>query len=47
MYRIFEAVVFDKIFEVLSTLKNEKVKIIKISFEKYKDMLRNPDFEQD
>ena len=37
---------FDKISEVLSTLKNKKLKINKILIEKYKDMLENLDFEQ-
>ena len=46
MYKIYESDVFDKKFEVLSTLKKEKLKINKISIEKYKDNLKNPDFEQ-
>ena len=37
----------DKIFEALSTLKNKKLKISNILNERYKDMLENPDFEQD
>ena len=38
---------FDKINEVLSTLKNKKLKINNILIEKYRDMTDNPDFEQD
>ena len=38
---------YDKLYEVLSTLKNKKLKIINTLIEKYKDMLENPDFEQD
>ena len=37
----------DKIFEVLSTLKNKKLKINNILIEKYKDMIKSSDFEQD
>ena len=33
-------------FEVLSTLKNKKLKINNILIEKYKDMLENRNFEQ-
>ena len=35
-----------KLYEVLSTLKNKKLKINIILIEKYKDMLENRDFEQ-
>ena len=38
---------FDKIYEVLSTLKNRKLKINNIFTEKFNDMLKNPNFEQD
>ena len=37
----------DKIYGVFSTLKNKKLKSNNTLFEKYKDMLENPDFEQD
>ena len=47
VYKIYEGNENDKIFQVLSTLKNEKLKINFILTEKYKDMLENPDFEQD
>ena len=38
---------FDEIYKVLSTLKNKKLKIGKKFIEIYKNMLENPDFEQD
>ena len=44
---MFEGGDYDKIFEVLSTLKIKKLKINKTLIEKYKDMMKNPDFEQD
>ena len=44
--KIYESVDYDKIHEVLSTLKNKKLKINNILIEKYKDMLKNPNFEQ-
>ena len=47
VYKIYENNVYDKIFEVLSTIKNKKLKVNHIVTEKYKDMLENPDFEQD
>ena len=47
VYQLYEGDSFDKLFEVLLTLKNRKLKIINILIEKYKDMLENPDFEQD
>ena len=34
-------------YEDLSTIKNRKLKINNTLIEKYKDMLENPDFEQD
>ena len=37
---------FDKIYEVLSTLINKKLKINNILVGKSKDMIENPDFEQ-
>ena len=46
VYKIYEGDDFDKIFEVLSTLKNKKLKITNILIEKYKNMTENPDFEQ-
>ena len=47
VYRTYEDDDFDKIYEVLSTLKNKKLKINSILIEKYKDLLKNTDFEQD
>ena len=46
VYEVYEGDDSDKIYEVLSTLKNKKIKINSILIEKYKDMLKNPDFEQ-
>ena len=46
VYKIYEGDDYDKIFEVLSMLKNKKLKINNILIEKHKDMLKNPDFEQ-
>ena len=44
--KIYESVDYDKIYEVLTTLKNKKLKINIILIEKYKDLLENPNFEQ-
>ena len=38
---------FDKLCEVLSTLKNKKLELNNIVTEKYKVLLENPDFEQE
>ena len=38
---------YDKMYKVLSTLKNKKLKIGNIFIEKYKNMLENPNFKQD
>ena len=46
VYKIYEGDDYDKLFEVLSTLKNKKLKVNNILIEKYKDMLENPDFEK-
>ena len=46
VYKIYEGDDYDKIFEVLSTLKNKKLKI-NILIEKYQDLLEYPNFEQD
>ena len=43
---IYEGDDYDKIYEVLSKLKNRKLKINNTLIEKYKDMLENPNFEQ-
>ena len=47
VYRINEGDDCDKIYEVLSTLKNKKIKINNILIKKYQNMLENPGFEQD
>ena len=47
VYKFHEGDDYDKIYEVLSTLKNKKLKINDILIEKYKNLLKNPDFEQD
>ena len=46
VYKIYENDDYDKMFEVLSTIKNKKIKINNILIEKFKDMLENHDFEQ-
>ena len=47
LYRIYESNDYDKVFETLSRLKNKKIKVNNILIEKYRDKLKNPDFEQD
>ena len=47
VYHLYEGNDFDKIYEVLSTLKIKMSKINNILIEKFKDMLENLDFEQD
>ena len=44
VYKIYESNDYDKLFEVLSTLKNKKLKINNTIIEIYKDMLKNPNF---
>ena len=46
VYKIYEGGDYDKIYEVLSTLKNKKLNINNILIEIHKDMLKNPNFEQ-
>ena len=46
LYKIYEGDDYDEIYRVLSTLKNKKLKINNILIEIYKDMLNNPNFEQ-
>ena len=46
VYRIYEGDVFDEIYKILSILKNKKLKINNILIEIYKDLLKNPNFEQ-
>ena len=47
VYKIYEGDDYDEIFKVLSTLKNKRMKINNILIEKYKDMVKNLQFEQD
>ena len=46
LYKIYEGDDYDEIYKVLSTLKNKKLKINNTLIEIYKNMLENPDFEQ-
>ena len=46
VYKIHEGNDYDRLYELLSTLKNEKLKINNTLIEKCKNMLENPDFEQ-
>ena len=46
VYKIYEGNEFDKVYEILSTSKNKKLKINKILIENYKDIDENPDFEE-
>ena len=43
---IYDGNNYDEIYKVLSTLKNKKLKINNKLIEIYKDMIKNPDFEQ-
>ena len=47
VYKIYEGNAYDEIYKVLTTLKIKKLKINNILIEKYIDMMKNPDFEQD
>ena len=46
VYKIYEGDDYDKVFETLSTLKNKKLETNNILIVKYKDMLENPNFEE-
>ena len=46
VYKIYEGDDFNEIYKVLSTLKNINLKINNKLIEIYKDMLKNPNFEQ-
>ena len=46
LYKIYEGSDYNQIFKVLSTLKYKKLKINNNLIEIFKDMLKNPDFEQ-
>ena len=45
--KIYEGNDYNKIYKILSTLKDKKLKINNILIEKYKDILQNHDFEHD
>ena len=46
VYKIYEDDDYDEIYKVLSTLKDKKSKKNNTLIEIYKDMIKNPDFEQ-
>ena len=46
VYKVYEGNYYDETYEVLSTLKNKKLKKNNILIEKFKNMSENPDFEQ-
>ena len=46
VYKNYEGDDYDKIYEVLSTLKNKKINLSNFLIEIYKNMLENHDFEQ-
>ena len=46
LYKIYEGYDYDEIYKILSTLKNKKLKINNKLIEIYKNMLENPNFEQ-
>ena len=46
VYKIYNGDDYDEIFKILSTLKNKKLKINNTLIEIYKDMIKNPNFEQ-
>ena len=43
---LYDGIDYDEIYKVLSTLKNKKLKINNTLIEKYKDLLKYSDFEQ-
>ena len=46
LYKIYEGDDYDEIYKVLSILKNKKLKVNNTLINIYKDMLKNPNFEQ-
>ena len=46
VYKNYEGDDYDEIYKVLSTLKNKNLKINNTLIDIYKDMLKNPNFEQ-
>ena len=47
VYKIYDGNDYDGIYEVIATSKNKKLKLNNILIENYKNMLENPNFEQD
>ena len=47
VYKIYEGSDYNELYKDLSTLKNKKLKINNTLIDIYKDMMKNPDFEQD
>ena len=47
VYKLYEGNAYDKIYKVLSTLKNKKLKTNNMLIEKHKDMIEYPDFKQE
>ena len=45
--KIYEGDIFDKVYEVFSTLKKKKLKMNKILIGKFENLLEYLDFEQD
>ena len=46
LYQIYDGDDYHEIYKILSTLKNKKLKTSNNLIEIYKDMLKNPNFEQ-
>ena len=46
VYKIYGGDDYNELYEILSTLKNKRLKINNSIIEIYKDMLKNPNFEQ-
>ena len=46
VYKVYEGDNYDEIYKIISTLKNKNLKINNKIVEIYKDMIKNPDFEQ-
>ena len=46
LYKIYQGNDYDEIYTILSKLKNKKLKINNKLIEIYKDMIKNPNFEQ-
>ena len=46
VYKIYEGDDYNELYKILSTLKNKKLKLNNKLIEIYKDMIKNPNFEQ-